>query len=122
MESTIEFKNKAIFWGGFLAVCVGVLLQLPMYLNASDVGYRLAGMTMSTTMDFGMALELVGFLAVLYSLLPASSTEKKIDYNLKIRALDDASINLTHVGLLFVMAAAITIDVMKPTILSFIAP
>jgi putative MFS transporter len=123
MGSNIKIRNKLIFWGGFTSVCVGVLLQLPMYISASDVGYRLVGMTMSTTMDFGMALELVGFLAVLYSLLPASSSaNKEVGYNLKIRTLDDAPINLTHAGLLFVMAAAITIDVMKPTILSFIAP
>jgi putative MFS transporter len=122
VKDRFKFKNQTFFWSGFLAVCVGVSLQLPMYINASDVGYRLAGMTMSTSMDFGMALEVIGFLTVLYSLLPASSTEKKIDYNLKIRTLDDAPIKMTHIGLLFVMAAAITIDVMKPTILSFIAP
>jgi putative MFS transporter len=118
-----NFKNKTFFWSGFLAICAGVALQLPMYINASDAGYRLVGMTMSIPMDIGMALELIGFLTVLYSLLPAfSSSNKDVDYNLKIRALDEAPINLTHVGLLFVMAAAITIDVMKPTILSFIAP
>ena len=39
-----------------------------------------------------------------------------------MRALDDAPINKTHIGLLLVMAVAITLDVMKPTILSFVVP
>jgi putative MFS transporter len=39
-----------------------------------------------------------------------------------VRAMDEAPIKPAHIGLLLVMAAAITIDVMKPTSLAFIAP
>ncbi len=118
----IVFRNKSAFWIGFLAVSIGVALQLPMYINASDMGYRLVGMRMSTTMDVGMALVVIGLCITLYSLIPPGSANDNDNYNLKIRALDDARINLTHVGLLFVMALAITLDVMKPTILSFVVP
>ncbi len=41
---------------------------------------------------------------------------------IRVRTLDDASITRTHVGLILVMAAAITIDVMKPITLAFVAP
>ncbi len=107
---------------GFFAVTAGVCLQLPMYIDASGNGYRLVGMHMSLTMDLGIVLVMAGLVTTLYSLLPPETAKDQDDYNLKVRALDDAPINLTHVGLLIVMAAAITLDVMKPTILSFVVP
>jgi putative MFS transporter len=97
-------------------------LQLPMYTDAAAMGYKLVGMPMSTTMDIGMAMVIVGLFITLYSLIPPKSEIETGDYNLKISALDDAKINLFHIGLLFVMAIAITLDVMKPTILSFVVP
>ncbi|HKK44643.1 MAG TPA: MFS transporter [Balneolaceae bacterium] len=118
----IRFGSKSAFWIGFALVCVGVSLQLPMYINASDIGYQLVGHSMSTTMMFGMGMVIVGILTTLYSLMPPSAEKDNSEYNLKIRAMDDAPINWTHIGLLFVMAAAITLDVMKPTILSFVVP
>jgi putative MFS transporter len=117
-----SIKPGKIFWIGFLTVCAGVLLQLPMYINAQDTGYRLAGRSMSTSMIVGMAIIIIGILMTLYSLMPSQGAQKETDNTLKIRALDDAPINLTHIGLLLVMAAAITLDVMKPTILSFVVP
>ena len=77
---------------------------------------------MSTGMWFGMVLVVLGLAVTLYSLIPPSAAKENTDYNLKVRALDDAPINKTHIGLLFVMAIAVTLDVMKPTILSFVVP
>ncbi|MBK0378425.1 MFS transporter [Mucilaginibacter segetis] len=116
------FRSKGAFWIGFTAVAVGVALQLPMYINAADMGYRLVGMKMSTTMNLGMLLVVVGLFITLYSLVPSSTQKEHTGYDLKVRALDDVPLNLTHVGLLIVMAIAITLDVMKPTILSFVVP
>lgn len=117
------FKSKAAFWAGFLAVSLGVALQLPMYLNAHDMGFRLAGMGMDTAMNVGMIIVVLGLITTLYSLIPPRIGKGNEVYeHLKIRALDDAPINFTHIGLLFVMALAITLDVMKPTILSFVVP
>src|SRR5487761_1975029 len=118
----IAFRSKSAFWIGFLSVSVGVCLQLPMYLNASSMGYRLVGMHMSTSMDLGMVLEVLGLFTTLYSLIPTNSTKESENFNLKVQALDDAPINYTHVGLLIIMAITITLDVMKPTILSFVVP
>ncbi|MDE2291868.1 MAG: MFS transporter, partial [Elusimicrobia bacterium] len=121
-KSDIVFRSRGAFWFGFIAVCIGVSLQLPMYIDAAGVGYRLVGMTMSRSMDFGVLLVIVGLLVTLYSLVPPKADGTAADYSLKVRALDDAPINPTHVGLLLVMAVAITLDVMKPTILSFVVP
>ncbi len=118
----VIFRSKGAFWIGFSAVAVGVALQLPMYINAESMGYRLTGMPMSTTMNIGMALVVIGLLVTLYSLIPPAAVKENNDFDLKVRALDDAPINKTHIGLLIVMAVAITLDVMKPTILSFVVP
>jgi putative MFS transporter len=118
----IKFRSKNAFWIGFLSVSIGVALQLPMYINSANMGYKLVGMPMTASMNWGMVLEVVGLLITLYSLLPPAKVHEQNDYQLKIKALDDAPINFTHIGLLFVMAIAITIDVMKPTILSFVVP
>ncbi len=118
----VVFRSKGAFWIGFSAVAIGVALQLPMYINAENMGFRLVGMPMSTTMDIGMALVVIGLLVTLYSLIPPTAAKEHHDYDLKVRALDDAPINKTHIGLLIVMAIAITLDVMKPTILSFVVP
>jgi putative MFS transporter len=121
-NGNIIFRSKGAFWIGFLAVTIGMGLQLPMYTDAAAMGYKLVGMPMSTTMDIGMVMVIVGLFITLYSLIPPKSEIETGDYNLKISALDDAKINLFHIGLLFVMAIAITLDVMKPTILSFVVP
>jgi len=118
----ITFRSKGAFWIGFLSVTIGVALQLPMYINAADMGYKLVGMQMSTGMYYGMGLVIFGLAITLYSLLPPSVIKENSDYHIKVRALDDAPINKTHIGLLFVMAIAVTLDVMKPTILSFVVP
>ena len=115
-------ERNRTFWFGFIAVCVGVALQLPMYLDAAGMGYRLVGMAMSPSMNIGMALVLIGLCTTLYSLVPPATAADESRQHLRVEALDDAPINLTHVGLLLVMAVAITLDVMKPTILSFVVP
>lgn len=118
----VIFRSKGAFWLGFFSVAIGVALQLPMYINAKNMGYRLVGMPMGTSMNIGMALVIIGLLITLYSLIPPKPLKENQEYDLKVRALDDAPINKTHIGLLIVMAIAITLDVMKPTILSFVVP
>ncbi|MGN6803925.1 MAG: MFS transporter [Ginsengibacter sp.] len=121
-EGKITFRSKGAFWIGFLSVVIGVALQLPMYINSSSMGYKMVGMQMSTGMYYGMGLVIFGLAITLYSLIPPAAIKENTDYNFKVRALDDAPINKTHIGLLFVMALAVTLDVMKPTILSFVVP
>lgn len=118
----ITYAHKGAFWAGIWAVTIGVILHLPMYLKAEEAGYRLAGTPMDWPMIIGMVLIILGLGLNLYGLLPKSETTDYEIMNLRVKALDDAPIKSSHVALLLVMAAAVTIDVMKPTTLSFVLP
>ncbi|MBW3653462.1 MAG: MFS transporter [Actinomycetota bacterium] len=110
-------------WAGIVAVTVGVLLHLPMYLAAADDGYRLAGMDVDAPMLTGMVLIFAGLGLTAYGLFPrVGLAGRRGVARVSVRPLDDAPINAAHVGLLLVMAAAVTIDVMKPTTLAFVIP
>lgn len=118
-----RFEHPSAFWIGALACTTGVLLHLPMYVGARDMGYHMAGMKPDMPMIFGMVLIVAGLAAVLYGLLPRGSAEiQRSSARITIRALDDAPLKGSHIALLVVMALAVTIDVMKPTALSFAAP
>jgi putative MFS transporter len=117
------FRDRLSFLAGVAAVIAGVCLQLPMYVDAGDMGYRLAGMPMSSGMYAGMVLVVSGLGLALYGLMPTSAASAAAGPNrLRVRALDDAPISAAHVGLLAVMAIAVTIDVINPTNLSFVLP
>lgn len=117
----IRFHHAGFFWFGVAACTAGVLLHLPMYLGARDAGYRLAGMQPDAPMLAGMALIVVGLAAAAFGLVPRGGP-LAARAAIRVRALDEAPIRPAHVALLLVLAAAVTIDVMKPTTLAFIAP
>ena len=117
-------RRERLAWAGMAAVAAGVVLHLPMYLSASDMGYELAGMETDRAMIVGMVLIVAGLVATTYGLLP-----RRLDCErdaavarVRVRALDDTPIRPAHVGLLVVMAVAVTIDVMKPVTLGFVLP
>ncbi|HEV2787588.1 MAG TPA: MFS transporter, partial [Solirubrobacteraceae bacterium] len=117
-------RRERLAWAGIAAVAGGVLLHLPMYLGARDMGYELSGMELDTPMIVGMVLIVAGLVATTYGLLPRSVDRERdaAVARVRVRALDDAPIRPAHVGLLIVMAVAVTIDVMKPVTLSFVVP
>jgi putative MFS transporter len=119
----VTFHHAGAFWFGALAVTGGVLAHIPMYLMGRDTGYRLVGMRMDSMMLIGMAAIVVGLVASLYGLYPRSAeTTARAASRIRVSALDDARLNVTHVGLLLAMALAVMIDVMKPTALAFVMP
>ncbi|MGI8984151.1 MAG: MFS transporter [Acidimicrobiales bacterium] len=122
VTGNLRFHHPAAFWAGTAAVTVGVVLHLPMYLGAADMGYELNGMAVDLPMKLGMALTLAGLAATLYGLLPAVPATPAQTARIRVRALDDARLSPAHVGLLLVLAAAVTVDVMKPVTLSFVVP
>ncbi len=109
-------------WAGIAAVVAGVVLHLPMYLGARDMGYRLAGMDVDAAMIAGMVLIVFGLVATAYGLVPRTTEGDLVASRVRVKALDDAPIRPAHVGLLLVMALAVTIDVMKPVTLAFVVP
>jgi MFS transporter, putative metabolite:H+ symporter len=56
-------RSAPAFWLGTLAVVIGVLLHLPMFVMARSLHYRLAGMAMGAGMLFG-TLCVIGGVAV----------------------------------------------------------
>ncbi len=119
----VTYEHPLAFWVGVAAVTVGTLMQLPMYFEAKDMGYRLVGMAFDATMTVGMTLIFIGVGLTAYGLFPRfAAVSTGAVSRIKVQALDDARITRTHIGLILVMAAAITIDVMKPTTLAFVAP
>ncbi|WP_433601871.1 MFS transporter [Nocardia sp. CA-135953] len=120
-EGPVNRRRTAAFWFGLVLTVLGTGLHLPMYLMARDMGYRLAGMPMDGAMITGMILIVIGLGVTTYGLFPQRAVHDTVA-GLRVRALDDAPINRVHVVLLLIMAAAITIDVMKPTTLAFVVP
>jgi putative MFS transporter len=119
----IDYQHPRAFWFGVIAVTVGVILHLPFYFSARDENYVLAGRTPDAGFMIGMLLILVGLGATAYGLFPRlSEVSRGYASKIKVRAMDDAPIKPAHIGLLLVMAAAITIDVIKPTTLAFVVP
>ncbi|HEV2059459.1 MAG TPA: MFS transporter [Solirubrobacteraceae bacterium] len=116
-------RREPVAWAGIAAVTAGVLLHLPMYVGAADENYRLEGMPVDPPMLIGMMLIFAGLGLTAYGLFPrARVADRGSVARVSIKPLDDAPINGAHVGLLLVMAAAVTIDVMKPTTLAFVVP
>ncbi|MYS21647.1 MFS transporter, putative metabolite:H+ symporter [Streptomyces sp. DvalAA-14] len=117
------FEHPVVFWLGAALCTVGVLLHLPMYIGARDMGYHLNGMKPDLPMISGMVLIVVGMLAALHGVLPRGGRRiGATAARIRVRTLDDAPITRQHVALVVVMAIAVTIDVMKPTALAFVAP
>jgi putative MFS transporter len=118
----VTFHHPGAFWFGAVAIIIGVILHLPMYVCARDAGYRMVGMPMDAPMMIGMFLIIVGLVAALYGLCPPLRRTTKTSSPVQVRALDAAPICGAHVGLLLIMAIAVTIDVMKPTTIAFVMP
>ncbi|MGQ0669872.1 MAG: MFS transporter [Actinomycetota bacterium] len=119
----ITYPHPGAFWFGITAVTAGAVLHLPMFLRSKEMGYKLVGMEADGTMLLGMALILVGIAATAYGLFPRlSEVSRGYVARVRVKALDDAPLNKAHLGLLLVMAAAITIDVIKPVTLGFVVP
>jgi len=119
----VTYEHPVAFWLGVAAVTAGTFMQLPMYFMAKDRHYQLRGMGFDATMIGGMALIFFGIGLVVYGLFPRlADVTKGAVSRIKVTALDDAPLTKAHLGLILVMAAAITIDVMKPTTLAFVAP
>ena len=119
----VTFGHAGAFWVGVALVVVGVMMHIPMYLMGASNGYRLAGMPMNASMKFGMAAIIIGLLASLFGLFPRSADDVVSRASrIRVSAMDDTPITGAHIGLLVTMMLAVTIDVMKPTALSFVLP
>lgn len=115
-----ERRNALAFWLGSAVVAIGVLLHLPMFWMARDMGFMLAGMPMDAGMLWGMALIVAGIGLAGYGLLP-----KGADTTAPLEALappENAPLTRAHWAVMAVLAVALIIDIMKPASLGFVTP
>ena len=116
------FSSRArswAFWIGCLAVTIGVLLHVPMFLMGRYTHYQLAGMPMGGGMLFGMLLIVAGFAATAYGLIPAKVREASQE---EIAPPEDAPLTKAHWVQITILATALVIDIMKAASLGFVTP
>ena len=111
------------FWFGCLAVTTGVLLHLPMFWMARDMGFRLAGMPMGPGMLAGMGLIVGGIALSGWGLLPRRDPEAAARAAaVHVTPPEDAPLTWAHGRLMLILVVALVIDVMKPASLGFVVP
>jgi putative MFS transporter len=119
----LTFHHPLAFWLGCGAITAGVLLHVPMFMHASHLGYRMAGMPMDAAMLTGMALIPVGLALAVYGLLPRRGGWRgPASPAPHFHVADGVPLNAAHWGLFAVMLAAVIVDVMKPATLGFVLP
>lgn len=117
-----SWGHAAAFWGGSLAVTIGVLLHVPMFWMGRKMGFRLAGMPMDPGMLAGMALIIGGFAAASYGLLPKRRRGAPVPVYEELPPPEDAPLTRAHWGQIALLTVALVIDVMKAATLGFVTP
>jgi putative MFS transporter len=119
-------SDRQALWAfvlGCIAVTIGVLMHIPMFLMGRTMHYRLVGMAMGWDMVFGMGLIIVGVGVAAYGLLPRDIARQRAESGaIEISAPEDAPLSWAHWRLMLVLVVALIIDVMKPASLGFTVP
>ena len=119
-------SDRQALWAfalGCVAVTIGVVMHLPMFLMGRTMHYRLAGMAMGWDMVIGMALIIGGVGVAAYGLLPRNvAGQRAAAGTIEISAPEDAALGPQHWRLMLVLVVALVIDVMKPASLGFTIP
>jgi len=121
-----SLSDRRALWAfalGCVAVTLGVLLHIPMFLMGRDMHFMLAGMPMGWDMVVGMGLIIGGCLVAAYGLLPRNVAEQRAaGAGIEVAAPEDAPLGPAHWGLMAVLVIALIIDTMKPASLGFTVP
>lgn len=120
----VGFQHPIAFWAGCTAIVAGVFAHLPMYIHASQMGYRMVGMEMDALMLIGMGVIAAGLLAAAYGLLPQAIPAGRAGAGaqMQFRVADGVPLNREHWKLVVVLMVALTVDVQKPASLGFVIP
>ena len=108
---------------GVVAVTIGVLMHIPMFMMGRSMGYRLYGMPMESDMVVGMVLIVAGVAVAAYGLLPRNVAQQiAASREVVVSPPEDAPLSAAHWRLMTVLVIALVIDVMKPASLGFTIP
>ncbi len=120
------FAGRRAIWAfglGCVAVTIGVLLHVPMFMMGAGMGFHLAGMAMDPGMIFGMFMIIGGVAIAAYGLLPPKVSDHMASSSrIAVAAPEDLKLGPAHWGLMAVLVVALIIDVMKPASLGFTVP
>lgn len=126
MSKSSTLSDRRGLWAfvlGVIAVTVGVLLHMPMFIMGRMTHYRLVGMPMGIDMYIGMAMIVGGVGIAAYGLLPKDiSGQLSASQDIVVSAPEDAPLAWPHLILMFVLVIALGIDIMKPASLGFTIP
>jgi len=100
---SIVGERALYFWAGCAAISVGVLLHLPMWAMAHEMGNRLAGIPMDVSMHVGMALIAVGAPLACYGALPKKHAPHGDYAGTSFEAPDSTPLNRWHAATLLVL-------------------
>lgn len=112
----------AWFWVGCLAISLGVVLHVPMLLEAHAMGNRLVGMQADPPMLAGMGLIAIGAVLACWGALPARAVTRDTHASATFEVRDARRLNRRHVTAMTVLMIGLVIDVMKPATLGFVLP
>jgi MFS transporter, putative metabolite:H+ symporter len=126
VQFTNTLSDRQAVWAfalGCVAVTIGVLMHVPMFMMGKDMHFMLAGMPMGWDMVFGMFLIVAGCLVAAWGLLPRNiAAQRAASADIVIAAPEDAHLSGAHWGLMAVLIVALIIDTMKPASLGFTVP
>ncbi|WP_323845524.1 MFS transporter [Microbulbifer magnicolonia] len=117
----ISFHHPVAFWLGCIAITLGVLAHIPMFVHAAHMSYHMAGMPMDTNMLVGMGLIPLGILLAGYGLMPRLPALKNPG-EVHFHVADSIPLNREHWKLVVVLLVTVAVDVMKPATLGFVMP
>ncbi len=119
----LSFHHPIAFVLGCLALTIGVLAHIPMFVASAPMGYHMAGMPMDATMLIGMALIPLGLCLATYGLMPRLAQMRVGNHgSIHFHLADNIPLNREHWILVIVLITAIAIDVLKPAALGFAMP
>jgi putative MFS transporter len=126
MQLSNTLSERQAVWAfalGCVAVTIGVLMHIPMFMMGRDMHFMLAGMEMGWDMVAGMGLIVGGVLVAAWGLLPRNlKQQREAAEDIVVAAPEDAVLGPAHWGLMVVLVVALVIDVMKPASLGFTVP
>jgi putative MFS transporter len=120
--------HPAFFWLGSAAVAIGVGLHLPMFLDAAEMDFVLAGMPIDWHMIVGMTLIVGGTVVSWYGLRPPRPDAPGAQpFDLAAgeppaAARAQGKLTWVHWRLMLILALGLIIDGMKPASLGFTIP